>query len=237
MTAGAVSVASAVLVAILYRNPAKGPTAEPTHRPRLLELTSFLKRPDVLTVFVCGLLLSMAQSSVLAYLVLYATEALLVSVVAAGQLLALAQIGGTAGRLGWGFASDRFLGGRRRPGVVINSLIAAAAYAALAFCGQLSPGVAALISLVVGAGALGWVGLYFALVAEIGGTRYAGLLTGASVVFAWSGVLMGPPLFGLAREWSGSYRLPWLLIAGLAVLAAALLWRRPPVRRPQSSAS
>ena len=56
-----------------------------------------------------------AQSSVLAYLVLFARETFGMSSVDAARLLALAHLGGMAGRLGWGAVSDRVFGGRRRP--------------------------------------------------------------------------------------------------------------------------
>jgi MFS family permease len=180
-------------------------------------------------VFGSGLALSIAQSSVLAYLALYARDTLAVSAVAAGQFLALAQAGGTGGRLAWGAISDRVFGGRRRPGVVINALIAAVAYASFAAGAWLPAPLIVGLAVVAGAGAFGWVGLYFALVAEIGGARYAGLLTGVAVAFAWSGVLVGPPVFGLLLEWTGAYMWPWLTLAVVAVLVAATLPRLKPL--------
>jgi MFS family permease len=86
-----------------------------------------------------------------------------------------------------------------------------------------------VVAVIAGAGAFGWVGLYLALAAEVGGHRYAGLLTGVAVSFAWSGVLIGPPLFGLLLQWSGSYRGPWLALALLAFGAAAALASIPPL--------
>jgi MFS family permease len=232
LAAGVLSVLSAAIVALAYRTPATLTTAAPAERVRLGELAVFLRRPGVLVVFGSGLALSIAQSSVLAYLALYARDTFGVSAVAAGQFLALAQAGGTGGRLAWGAISDRLFGGRRRPGVVINALIAAAAYASFAAGGWLPVPMAVGLAVVAGAGAFGWVGLYFALVAEIGGARYAGLLTGAAVVSAWSGVLVGPPLFGLVLQATGAYTVPWLLLAAIAVgVALALPRPRPLVQR------
>jgi cyanate permease len=80
------------------------------------------------------------------------------------------------------------------------------------------------------------MGLYLALVAEVAGVRYAGLLTGVAVTFAWSGVLVGPPLFGLVLEASGSYDLPWGILAAVAIAVAAALHRlRPLVQRGQTA--
>lgn len=227
--AGAFSLVSALVVASAYRTPPGGGGVPPAAWPRLAELGGFLRRPGVLMLFGCGLALSMAQSSLLAYLVLYAKESFAISAVAAGQLLALAQVGGTASRLAWGVVSDRFFGGRRRPGVVVTALLGAAAYVAFALGPPLSGPLIAVLVLVAGAGAFGWVGLYFALVAEIGGARHAGLLTGVAVAFAWSGVLAGPPLYGLALEATGSYGPPWLGLAAIAVLVAVALARLQPL--------
>src|SRR2546425_799463 len=93
--AGFLSLVSAVLVSILYRPHPVASPAQAADRPRLAELGTFLRRPPILVVFGCGLALSIAQSSLLAYLVLYTKETFAVSVVTAAQLLSLAPVGGT----------------------------------------------------------------------------------------------------------------------------------------------
>jgi MFS family permease len=221
--AGGVSLVAGALVLALYRRAAAPASAPPTARPRLVELSVFMRRPGVIVVFLSGLALSTAQSSVLAYLALYSKETFAVSAVAAGQVLALAQLGGTAARLAWGAVSDRFFGGRRRPGVVASALLGATAYALFALGPGLPTAAIVPLAFLAGAGAFGWVGLYFALVAEIGGSRYAGLLTGVAVAFAWSGVLVGPPLFGVLLGVTGSYAWPWLTLALVATLVAITL--------------
>jgi sugar phosphate permease len=179
-------------------------------------------------LFASGFLLSVLQAAVLSYMVLYAKESLDYSAVAAAGLLAIAQAGGTVSRLLWGFVSDWFFGGRRRPGLVINALVGAASYLALALS-AVPAALAPVLAAVAGAAAFGYMGLYLALVAEVGGVRYAGLLTGVAVTFAWSGVLVGPPVFGLVLEASGTYQLPWLLLAVVAVGVAIALHRLQPL--------
>jgi MFS family permease len=229
MAAGALSLLSALVVALVYRSPASLARPAPSERARLSELGIYLRRPGVLVVLGSGLALSIAQSSVLAYLALYARDTFAVSAVVAGQFLALAQAGGTGGRLAWGAISDRLFGGRRRPGVVINALLAAGAYASFAAGAALPAPFVVVLAVLAGAGAFGWVGLYFALVAEIGGARHAGLLTGVAVACAWSGVLVGPPLFGLVVEATGGYTVPWLALAAIAVAVALTLPRPQPL--------
>jgi sugar phosphate permease len=232
LAASGAALLMALLVALTYRQPAVSPVSAPSRRVRLGEVGVYFRRWGVVLVLVSGFLLSTAQSSLLGYLVLYSKETFELSAIGAAQLLALAQVGGTAGRLVWGFASDRFFGGRRRPGITINALLGAASYALFALGDGLEPSLLVPIALVAGFGAFGWVGLYFALVAEIGGSRHAGLLTGVAVSFSWSGVLVGPPLFGLVLEASGSYTQPWLVLTAIALaVALALPWPQPLVER------
>ena len=206
---GALALVSSALTLLVYRSPAATTGAAAAAAwPRLGELRVFLRRRGVIVVFLSGLALSP---------------------VAAGQMLALAQAGGTASRLAWGAISDRFFGGRRRPGVVVNSVVGAGAYALLALGERLPVGGLVALALVAGIGAFGWVGLYFALVAEIGGARYAGLLTGVAVAFAWSGVLVGPPVFGLVVDHTGSYAWPWLGLAAVGLVVATTLPRPAPL--------
>lgn len=233
--AGGICLLAAVAMLTTYRRRSVAPPPAPNEPPRLAEVVRFLRHGGVRTVFACGLALSVAQASVLAYLALFSKETFALSAVAAGQFLALAQAGGTASRLIWGFVSDRFFGGRRRPGVVVTALIGAGAYTLLSLGDALPPALIAALALAAGVGAFGWVGLYFALVAEIGGMRHAGLLTGVAVMFAWSGMLVGPLLFGLVLQVTGAYAVPWLLLAVTAVAVAIALSRLAPLVQRDSA--
>lgn len=230
--AGLTSVACGFLVATAYRSVRVESASAPLDPGRLREALGFLWRPGVLVVMTCGLALSMTQSALLAYLTLYGREVLELSAVQAGRLLALAQIGGAAGRLGWGIVSDRVFQSRRRPGIVISATLAVVTFALLAVGGNLPGAFVALLALAAGTAAFGWVGLYLTLVAELGGARYAGLLTGLAVVFSWSGVLVGPPLFGALLQGSGRWETPWLVFSVLPLMVALVLPRpRPLVQR------
>jgi sugar phosphate permease len=230
LTAAALAslLAAAADLALMPRDRPRATSAsgEPA---RFGDLGRFLGNRSLLVLLASGLALGMTQAAVLAYLALFARERLGLTVVAAGGLLALVQAGGTAGRLGWGIVSDRLFGGRRRPCVIINSLIGGTTSLIFASAVALPGPLLGVVAVIAGAGAFGWVGLYLALAAEVGGPRYAGLLTGVAVACAWSGVLVGPPLFGLLLEATGSYQLPWLGLGFLACGAAAALASIPPL--------
>src|SRR5207244_9185263 len=65
---GALALVSSAVTLLVYRSPAGATSAAAAAWPRLGELRVFLRRPGVLIVFVSGLALSIAQSSVLAHL-------------------------------------------------------------------------------------------------------------------------------------------------------------------------
>jgi hypothetical protein len=109
--AGTVSLLAGILVLAAYRRPAHLGETSRAERPRLGELAQFLRRRDVLVVFGCGLLLSIVQSSVLAYLTLYAHDTFGVSAVAQRPRAGA----GRHGTLAWGWISDHSFGGGAGP--------------------------------------------------------------------------------------------------------------------------
>src|SRR4029450_10736587 len=108
---------------------------------------------------------------------LYGVQALGWSAVAAGALVAVAQAGGAVARLALGAASDRWLGGRRPPWLVLSSLLGALVFGAYALAPARSPLAAFTLAFVAGIGAHGWVGVYFIASAEAGGPRRRAPLT------------------------------------------------------------
>lgn len=183
----------------------------------------WLRRPALLTLFGAGVALGMVQSAVLSYLPLYGVEVLGLTAIAAGALVASAQAGGAAARLGLGAASDRWLGGRRPPWLVLSSGTAAVIFTLYAVAPMPRPAVAMVLAFVAGIGAHGWVGIYFIASAEAGGPRQSGLLSGVSFAAIVVGLLLGAPLFGVVLEASDSYGAAWAVFAALCTLVALLM--------------
>lgn len=69
---------------------------------------------QLLTLSLGTALLLVAQMSLLTYLPLYLKEVMGLSPYWASRALALAQVGGMGGRVGWGVVSDRLFAGRRK---------------------------------------------------------------------------------------------------------------------------
>jgi len=183
----------------------------------------WLRRPPLLVLFASGVALGMIQSAVLAYLPLYGVQVLGLTAVAAGALVAAAQAGGAVARVGLGAASDRWLGGRRPPWLVVSSLIGAGVFAVYAHASVTAPLAAAILAFAAGIGAHGWVGVYFIASAEAGGPRQAGLMSGVSFAAIVVGLLLGAPLFGTTLEASDSYGAAWAVFAALSTLVAIVM--------------
>jgi len=187
---------------------------------------ALLRRRDIWLLAAGGLFLGIVEFSALAHMVLFLKESLAYTAVAAGGLLALCEAAGAFGKPGSGLVSDRLFRGRRKPALLGLAIAAFAVCALLAVSGDdlgwlLYPCLA-----VFGVAAIGWAGLYGTLAGEIGGARRAGLAAGLCSAMVNVGIVIGPPVFGLLVDRTGSYRLSWVLMAaaaGMAVVCWSLL--------------
>jgi len=75
----------------------------------------------------------------------------------------------------------------------------------------------------LGVGAVGWGGLFSTLAAETAGPAAAGAAAGVTAAIDNIGIFVGPPLFGLIVDRTGSYAPAWWAMVVAAVLAACLL--------------
>ena len=193
---------------------------------------SWARRPALLVFFAAGLLFGMVQAAVLSYLPLYAVQALGFDKIGAGLLVAWTQAGGAASRLAFGAASDRWPVGRRSVWLALTGGIAAAIFAVYARWVVTGALTAGLLAFFAGIGAYGWVGIFFVISAEVGGTRQAGLLTGVAFGAIVVGLLTGPSVFGLLLVGADSYRVAWAAFAAIATLVAlAALLAGPAIDR------
>jgi MFS family permease len=219
--AGGLTVAGTVVAALASRGWGRrgGPRVEAGHAPR---------DRRVVYVIVWGCALVAAQYAVVAFLILDVESGGL-SIGQAAALLACAQAAGIAGRVLWGAASDRLLGGARRP---VMLAISAAAFAD-ALLLALLPGRAGFwallpVAALTGVSMLGWNGIWVMVVAELAVASRRGAELGFGLTFLALSIVVWPPLFGLVRDATGSYTASWLALAGMLALGAlpAALVRR-----------
>jgi len=165
------------------------------------------------------------QVSLTTFLVVYLTEALGWTLVAAGLALTATTLGGVFGRIAWGAVADRTR--HSRAVLVIIGMLAGSCAIAMALAQPEWP-VAAVVVLatVFGATAIGWNGVQLAEVARQAPAGQAGAVTGAAGMVTFSGVVTGPPLFAALSAATGSYHTGFVLLAAASLGGGALLLLR-----------
>jgi MFS transporter, ACS family, hexuronate transporter len=223
---GFVIIAGGVVTLIMYKDPAEDGSAvrrQPSMRAGLRQL---VRIPSLWVVASVATLLVTAQLALIAYLALYFSDVVLLPIfpeegariVAAGGFLALLQVGGVVGRVFWGVVSDRVFPGQRM--AVIAAIGALAGLMALVM-GYLSLGLPiwllAAFVFIYGVTAVGWNGLYHALVVETAGRTQSAMAVGFCMTLSQVGTVAGPPLFGFIVDQAGSYQPAWLCLSLLSL--------------------
>lgn len=218
---GVLALTGAAVAFLFYREP---PSLEPakTGVPRLVSFRDVLRNRNLWLISIYAIAMISAQFTFTLYLVVFSTERLGLSAVAAGELLALAQGVAVGARIGWGVVSDKVFGGDRRASMAIVAAIAGVSSIGFSFLHAGVP-LSLLIggTILLGSSAIGWNGLYITAVSEQAGQAAAGTALGLSLMVAQVGVLVFPPLFGLVADATGSYQPSWLML-GTFVLVATL---------------
>ncbi len=232
---GIIAMVIGAVAFILYREPplpATSSSDEVAAIPMGQALRGLLRTRDIWMAYLYVTTLMVVEMAVIAHLILYLTEALRFSVIAAGGILAMTEAGGALGKPGGGFISDRLFGGSRRNLLILWGGIACAICILVAFFGSvLSWGLYPAL-FVFGVTAIGFGGLHLTLVAELAGKEIAGTAAGINGVAAMIGNILGPILFGYIVDRSGSYQLAWLLMAIFAAIGVlAMLLVREERRR------
>ena len=191
-----------------------------TPAPRV-SVRSMVREPGFLAATGYAFVFMGVQGSSASYLALSLHEEVGLSIVAAGVFLAVFQVGGIAGRIGWGVVSDRI--GRRGPVMVLVGLVAMGSCLAMASAGEdtLIPFVA-VFAFLLGLSAMGWNGVYLTLLSESVPMHAAATAMGASLTIAFTGMFLASPLFGLVADLTGSYGASWLGLAGWTVVGVVL---------------
>lgn len=164
---------------------------------------------------------SAVQLSLVGFLVTYLVTEAEIGLVVAASLLAITQTAGASGRLAWGWIADRLKSGTLT--LIINGGIAMAAALATA---AIAPGwpywAIATAAAVFGFCAVGWNGVFVAVIARQAPRGEIGAATGGVLVLTYAGVLLGPSAFAALHDEAGlSYGAGYALMA-LMTLAGIL---------------
>src|SRR5215211_7340383 len=216
-----VALLTVLLFALFYRELSEQDDEGADSYPPRVPVGTIVRDRGFLATTGYAFVLMGVQGSAASYLALSLHEEVGLSIVAAGAFLAVFQVGGIAGRIGWGVVSDKI--GRRGPVMLLVGLVAMGSCLAMASVGEgtVIPLVAALAFL-LGLSAMGWNGLYLTRLSESVPMHAAATAMGASLTIAFVGMFLASPLFGLAADLTGSYGASWLGLAGWTVVGIAL---------------
>lgn len=194
--------------------------------PALAAVVRLMRDRAIAPVVLLSFAYAAAQVSLTSFLVVHLTGVLGWSLVAAGFALSVGTIAGVAGRIAWGAVADRTTAPRRVLGVIGILAAACSALTALATPAWPAPAIYVVVA-VFGATAIGWNGVMLAEVARLAPPGEAGATTGTAGFVTFSGVMIGPPLFGALSSLAGSTRAGFVAVAVLCALTgAATLARR-----------
>ncbi|HXT81248.1 MAG TPA: MFS transporter [Acetobacteraceae bacterium] len=161
------------------------------------------------------------QLSFVAFMTVHLTTVAGLSLVRAGQVLALYQIAGSVSRPIWGWIADRFLTPAQT--LAVHGLGMAGAAVLAGQFGPHWPAWAVLaVVLLAGCTAGGYTGVAYAEYATLGGARRTEA-TGLGTAIMFLGVMLIPPAFGVAVTWLGGYATSYDFLAGCSLAAALLL--------------
>ncbi|RLG97937.1 hypothetical protein DRO28_03455 [Candidatus Bathyarchaeota archaeon] len=229
---GLSAILSGVVSFTLYRETS---VKERSVASSLRETLNMFKKVAVsrpLLILSCSIAIYLAvEFSLITYLVLNLVEESSLSVVLAGQYLALTEGAGAFGKPLFGALSDILFGGKRKRLLILIGLLMASMCVTFGMAIRILPLWAiTAVCILFGLTAIGYGGLYLALVGEIAGKELTGIATGVSTTISLTGIIFGPPLFGYLADITGSYSLSWYLLASamiVAILLIALVKERP----------
>jgi sugar phosphate permease len=219
---GAIPIFGSIICFLLYKDyPEKLPRSDVT--PIKNDWT-VLGNTSIWLASFTGMTLNVAQFCILTYLVLYVHDRTGISIVNASIFLVIAQLGGILGRIFWGIISDTICHGARKPVLVGVGFLAVSTSLSMLFVTKNFPVWAVgLVSLVFGFSAIGWNGLYVALISELSGKDNAGTALGFGLTLAQLGAVIFPPIFGYIVDFSGSFKTSWIVLAGFIFIGIIVL--------------
>ena len=228
--AAAAAAGIALLTRGLPRHVTAGVTTTLGKQPGFWRAVS---RREVVNLNLVGFTFGVMALTVLVFFIPFVRSRLSLSLVEAGNLLALTQLGGSLARPTIGGLSDLLGRSLRYPLFLLIALVAAGMVFLFTATGPALPGFARnTFFIVFGVVAYGWVGLYYALFSQLVPAQFAGSAAGLGSTSNQAGTAFGPLAVGSFADFTGSLAFAIQAAAALhalVVLAAlAMLFKRSP---------
>lgn len=227
LSVGALAILAAAAIQPLRRHfDVDRGAAQPLRKASFTEpLRLALGDPALRRYTICACALAGCQISVGAFMVVYLTEALKMSLVQAGVVFAFLQGGGFAGRPLWGALAGGLVPARQLL-VMLGIGVTACLVLTALLSAESPPLLVIALATALGMSSFGWNGV---LLSEVASQAPSGKVVEATagmqfVMFA--GIVVFPVIFGGVVYFSGSYGLGFTFLGGLAIVGAAVMLDR-----------
>ena len=186
-----------------------------------------LREPGLRQMCVTSFVYGGVQITLVTYLVTFLMESFALTLVAAGLVMAAAQVASVIGRVLWGVLADRVLTRRAMLGL-LGVGMGFSALAALAAGPGWPTWLLLLYASAFGATAVGWNGVFLAEIARIAPQGRTSEATGGCLFFTFLGVVVTPPIFNAVLALAGGYPAAYAVFAVPALaVGIAMLVRIP----------
>lgn len=198
----------------------------PVGKQGILEPLRMLRRdPQLCESALVSFIYAGMQLMFVSFFVVYLTERIGLTLLAAGGAMAAGMSGSVAGRLMWGVVADRLI----RPRALL-AWLGIGTSAATATMALITPAWSLYaiyaVGIAMGMTSVAWNGVFLTEVARIAPRGDIGMATSASMIFTYGGVVLFPALcWGLIIA-TGGYTAMFLIMAAVNLPAALLLFRR-----------
>ena len=175
-----------------------------------------------------ALTLSAVQMALVTFAVTMLVEDVRLDLVTAGIGLAVVQVAGVFGRLGWGVFADR-CGNPQKTLIIAQVLSIIAALVTTILVPGMPLMLVFTILFMFGVSAVGWNGVFMAEVARLAPRDRIGSATGGVLVPVFIGVIIGPMLFTGIHQLIGQYTLSFFvaaLITAIGIVPMLLINRK-----------
>jgi len=224
---GVLSMLCALFIYIVYqeKNQAKDHSAdkEVGKVSFWIAVKKLVSNVDLLAISVYGFFLGSVNGSIVSHFTLFLFLDCGLSESIAGMGFAIAHFGSILGRPGWGFICDRLLGGNKRKGFLMMSILFLIITLVFGlFFKRISPYLPVIffLAFLIGGSGRAWDGLYFSSIPEMVAEDEVGAAIGFSMLFTRAGMLIAPPIIGFIADSRGSYDVSWLILGLVTIFVS-----------------
>ncbi len=217
-TAGVVTAVTCSVASILYREPVELQGERVSLPSMFAEMLQISRDARLILMSLTSMALVSAQMVLLAFLTLTLVHEVGYAIPLAVGVFTLSQIAAIAGRMSWGWSSDKVFRGSRALPLAVACIATAVIVFGVSTMTPLTPfWVVAALAAALGFTAEGWFGVGVIAFAEIGGEEHSGSALGVALTWVFFAAFVSPTLFGALIEVHG-YPYAWRALAVMALV-------------------